>query len=162
MGPSLTAGRSYTLVIDADWLDAEGLALQAPFRRQLPVGRLTSTPLDPRRWRIVAPPRGPRGPVVVTSGSRWTMGCCCERSACSPMEALRSKARSAVEAAETRWTFTPREPWANGTYQLLALSILEDRAGNRIGRPFEVDQFTQADRLEEPERTSTIPRLRDS
>jgi hypothetical protein len=34
--------------------------------------------------------------------------------------------------------FTPREPWPEGEHWLLASSILEDVAGNRIGRPFEL------------------------
>ena len=49
-----------------------------------------------------------------------------------------------LEAADTRWLFTPRAPWQSGAYQLMALSILEDPAGNRIGRAFEVDS-TESD-----------------
>jgi hypothetical protein len=44
-----------------------------------------------------------------------------------------------VESGETRWFFTPERPWRAGAYDLLALSILEDAAGNRIGRPFEIE-----------------------
>ena len=44
-----------------------------------------------------------------------------------------------VEQGETRWTFTPRAPWRPGEYRLVAAATLEDVAGNRIGRPFEVD-----------------------
>ena len=33
MGRSLTAGKSYTLVIDAEWRDGNGLPLKQPFRR---------------------------------------------------------------------------------------------------------------------------------
>ncbi len=44
-----------------------------------------------------------------------------------------------MEQGETRWTFTPRAPWRPGEYQLVAAATLEDVAGNRIGRPFEVD-----------------------
>jgi hypothetical protein len=43
-----------------------------------------------------------------------------------------------------RWIFTPREPWRAGSYQLLALDILEDIAANQIGRAFEVDNFESA------------------
>jgi hypothetical protein len=32
----------------------------------------------------------------------------------------------------------PSEPWSPGDYTLIALGILEDLAGNRIGRAFEV------------------------
>ena len=56
-----------------------------------------------------------------------------------------------IESAETRWTFTPNASWKAGSYRLRVLSILEDLAGNRIGRAFEVDQFERADRQPEPE-----------
>jgi hypothetical protein len=61
-----------------------------------------------------------------------------------------------IEANETRWTFTPHDPWRAGAYDLLALSILEDRAGNQIGRAFEVDNFDTVDKGPEP-KTITLP-----
>ena len=62
----------------------------------------------------------------------------------------------AIDANETRWTFTPHDPWRAGAYNLLALSILEDRAGNQIGRAFEVDNFDTVDKGPEP-KTITLP-----
>ena len=56
-----------------------------------------------------------------------------------------AKGASAVEAHETRWLFTPAAAWRSGDYALQALTILEDMAGNRIGRAFEVDEFSRAD-----------------
>ena len=41
-------------------------------------------------------------------------------------------------ALETRWRFTPRVAWVAGDYALVALTLLEDPAGNRLGRAFEV------------------------
>jgi hypothetical protein len=61
-----------------------------------------------------------------------------------------------VGADETQWSFTPHEPWRAGAYDLLALSILEDRAGNQIGRAFEVDNFDTVDKGPEPQ-TVTLP-----
>ena len=39
---------------------------------------------------------------------------------------------------ETRWRFTPRVAWVAGDHALVALTLLEDPAGNRLGRAFEV------------------------
>ena len=55
-----------------------------------------------------------------------------------------------IEDAETRWMFTPREPWRAGQHQLLALDILEDVAGNQIGKAFEVDNFETVDKSPDP------------
>ena len=44
-----------------------------------------------------------------------------------------------VTNEETRWTFEPREPWHAGRYVLVVPTNMEDRAGNSIRLPFEVD-----------------------
>src|SRR4029079_7984135 len=43
-----------------------------------------------------------------------------------------------IADGETRWEFVPRSEWQRGPYALTVLPILEDLAGNRIGRAFEV------------------------
>ena len=58
-----------------------------------------------------------------------------------------------VGRGETAWSFTPREFWKSGAHNIVALGMLEDLAGNRIGRAFEVDQFDRSDQSAEPERT---------
>jgi hypothetical protein len=50
-----------------------------------------------------------------------------------------------VDRDETRWRFTPREPWKPGDYRLVAATILEDLAGNTINKPFEVDVFERVE-----------------
>jgi len=42
---------------------------------------------------------------------------------------------------ETEWRFTPRQPWKNAPYRVEVQKTLEDLAGNRIGRAFDVDTF---------------------
>jgi hypothetical protein len=56
-----------------------------------------------------------------------------------------------IDDSETRWTFTPEDPWRPGSYELLALDILEDLAGNQIGRAFEVDNFDTVDKSPNPQ-----------
>jgi hypothetical protein len=61
-----------------------------------------------------------------------------------------------VEQNETRWRFVPSQPWKAGRYELVIDMTLEDLAGNRIGRPFDVDLF---DRVTEriTKDTTTLP-----
>ena len=56
-----------------------------------------------------------------------------------------------VDRQETRWSFTPTDTWRPGTYHLRALDILEDPAGNQIGRAFEVENLDTVDRGPDPE-----------
>jgi hypothetical protein len=49
----------------------------------------------------------------------------------------------AVSDSEIRWSFEPRAAWTPGRYELVVERFLEDVAGNRPGRAFEVDEDTR-------------------
>jgi hypothetical protein len=155
MGRPLEVGRSVTLVISREWRDEHGLPLKEDFRRPLRVGPTDLEPLDTTAWRIQSPKVGGRGSVVVTFPEPLDHGLLM-RALGVTRDGHEVDGDIAVEHAETRWTFTPKDPWRAGTYQLLALDILEDLAGNQIGRAFEVDNFDTVDKGPNPQ-TITIP-----
>jgi hypothetical protein len=155
MGRALNPGRTVTLVISSEWRDQYGLPLKEEFRRQLRVGPPDEQPLDTASWRIEAPAAGRRDPLVVAFPEPLDHALLM-RALGVTRDGTSVEGDAAVEAAETRWTFTPREPWRAGTYQFLALDILEDLAGNQIGRAFEVDNFDTVDKSPNPE-TVQVP-----
>ncbi len=140
MGRPLEVGRSVTLVISREWRDEHGLPLKEEFRRALRVGPTDLDPLDIAAWRIQAPKAGGRDDVVVTFPEPLDHGLLM-RALGVTRDGKEVDGAIAVDQGETRWTFTPETPWRAGTYQLLALDILEDLAGNQIGRAFEVGQL---------------------
>jgi hypothetical protein len=152
MGPSLVAGHRYTLLIDREWPDGEGLPLREPFRRDIRAGPPDETPIDPNRWRLTPPPAGTRHPLVVAFEKPLDHGLLLSALGVAAGEDEVVEGEIRIEGSETRWSFTPSTAWRAGGYNLVVLSILEDRAGNRIGRPFEVDRFDEIDRQAEPER----------
>ena len=153
-GRALVRGGQYTLVVKDTWRDANGLPLKAEFRKAFTAGPAEMAPLDTASWRIQSPDAGSRAPLSVRFPDALDRGLLARaldvRQAGTSLE---GDAR--IEDGETRWTFTPREPWSAGRYELVALSILEDRAGNQIGRAFEVDNFEAVDKSPEP-KTVTI------
>jgi hypothetical protein len=150
MGRALLPGRSVTLVISPEWRDQHGLPLKQEFRRVLRVGPPDTKPLDTASWRIQAPAAGGRDGVVVTFPEPLDHGLLM-RAVGVTRGGQPVDGDIAVDQAETRWTFTPREPWRAGGYELLALDILEDVAGNQIGRAFEVDNFDTVDKSPNPQ-----------
>jgi hypothetical protein len=156
MGRSLEPGQRYTLVVSREWRDAEGLPLAADFRREFTVGPADERPLDTQSWRIEAPVPDTRDPLVVSFPEPLDHGLLLRALGVTGRDGVFIDGDVVVEAGESRWRFTPRAPWAAGAHQLVALAMLEDLAGNRIGRAFEVDNFDRADRTPEPERT-TMP-----
>ena len=154
MGRSLEPGKRYTLVVSRDWRDANGLPLKEEFRREFTVGPADEQPLDVKAWRITTPRPGSREPLVVTFPESLDHGLLLRALGVTGADGKFLAGDVKVEARETRWSFAPRDPWGGGRYELVALAMLEDLAGNRIGRAFEVDNFERSDRTPEPERTS--------
>jgi hypothetical protein len=136
MGRSLVAGRSYTLVVDAGWRDGEGQPLVSEHRRQFRVGPPEDDAIDPAAWRIAAPPAGTRDALTVSFPRPLDYGLL-HRALAVWHGSDRVSGDVRLEAGETRWLFTPTLQWRPGDYRLVVSSILEDVAGNRIGRPFE-------------------------
>jgi len=155
MGRPLEKRRSVTLVISREWLDANGLPLKEEFRRVLRVGPTDLDPLDTAAWRIQPPAAGSRDGVAVTFPESLDHGLLM-RALGVNRDGKEVEGAIEVDQNETRWTFTPTTPWRAGIYQLLALDILEDLAGNQIGRAFEVDNFDTVDKGPNPQ-TITIP-----
>ena len=145
LGRPLAADRTYTLEIDAGWRDAGGQPLVAPFRREFRVGPPRMRALDPADWRLEVPARGTREPLAVLFPAPLDYGLLQRALRVETAGGRPLAGEIRVERAETRWAFTPRAPWQPGGYRLAAAATLEDVAGNRIGRPFEVGEDAAPD-----------------
>ena len=154
MGRPLSYGGQMTLVISRDWLDANGQPLKEDFQRTFKVAPPDTQPLDTTSWKIEPPAAGTRSAVVVTFPEPLDHGLLM-RALGVRRDGQALMGEIAVDQGESRWTFTPQEPWRAGAYELLALDILEDLAGNQIGRAFEVDNFDSVDQSPNPQ-TVTI------
>ena len=151
VGPSLEAGKRFSLVIDRDWADAEGRPLVRAFRKEFLVGPPDVTQPTPKEWKVVAPVAGSKAPLVVEFPEpldHAELG----RVLRVTDEAGREIAgRVTIGAKETRWCFTPESRWNSAPHRIAIATILEDLAGNSIARPFEVDVLdTITQRVEIP------------
>jgi hypothetical protein len=147
LGPILSAGRSYTLTVDAKWPDAEGRPLKDSARKAFRAVKADATQPDPRSWKIEPPRAGSRESLSVRFRKPLDQAMLQHMlrvlylGAARGPTPVRTEVVGAVRIAdeEKLWTFEPRDPWPSGRYALAASTKLEDAAGNSIGRPFEVD-----------------------
>lgn len=153
MGRSLTDGKSYTLVVDAAWRDGNGLPLKQAYRRTFRVGPADERPLDPKTWKIATPSAGSSTALTVAFPEPLDHGLLLRALGVLAPGGKPLDGQVVVGADELTWSFSPVEPWKAGAFNIVALAMLEDLAGNRIGRAFEVDQFDRSDDTSEPERT---------
>lgn len=150
-GPNIQEGRRYTLSIARDWLDAAGSPLAAAFKKPFHVMADEREPVEPAKWRIAAPKEGTADPLVVTFPRPLDYALLQHTITVSGVAG-----KVAVARGETEWRFTPDAPWKAGSYQLTVETSLEDLAGNRVGRPFDVDTFREVTRqIETP--TVSVP-----
>ena len=140
IGPSIQAGRQYTLVIAREWPDGNGAPLTAEFRKQFRVTAADRTPPDPKKWRVSHPAAG--GSTALTIEFPKPMDYALLQHSIEVAGPTGTIAGSvAVDRDETRWNFTPDKPWVPGDYRLVIQTTLEDLAGNHILRAFDVDTF---------------------
>ena len=138
-GPVLEAGKSYELVVDRGWPDADGNPLKAGFRKTFRAGPPDETSPDPKTWSVHPPAPETRDPLEVRFPEPL------DRALLDRLIAVRDAADKAVrgtisvDGEETVWRFIPADPWRPGDYRLVIGTELEDAAGNSIARPFEVD-----------------------
>lgn len=150
MGRPLSIGGAMTLVVSREWRDEHGLPLKEDFRRTFRVTPPDEKPLDTASWRMQPPPAGGRSPFVVAFPEPLDHGLLMRAMAVT-RDGMPVEGEIVVGEGETRWAFTPKDPWRAGAYALLALDILEDLAGNQIGRAFEVDNFDTVDKSPNPQ-----------
>ena len=157
MGRALRAGHAYALVVDSAWRDANGFPMAKSYRREFRAGPAVQTGIALAAWKIQPPRAGTRDPLVVTFPRPLDHGLLQRALGVETRGGAAWPGTIAVGDGETEWRFTPRDAWRAGDYQLVVFSILEDVAGNRVGRAFEVDMFeTGSTRRAVPERT-TLP-----
>ena len=134
LGPVLVEGRRYTLVIDRDLKDGNGVPLAEAFRHEFTAGPSERRGIDPKLWRLSEPLAGTNDPLVITFDRPL------DYALLQDVFQIPGVAGSvSLGPGETEWRFQPAQPWKPGDHNLIIDMALEDLAGNRIGRPFDVD-----------------------
>ena len=155
VGPSIENGKRYTLVVDREWLDSRGAPLLAPHRKEFRVGPADRTPIDTANWRITAPRAGTSDPLVIVFPEPLDYAMLQHA-----IEVRGVTGKVDVQKGETEWRFTPDQPWKSGAHEIVVPTNLEDLAGNKVGRPFDVDVFEKVTRTLERETVSLTFRTR--
>jgi hypothetical protein len=137
MGRALRRGEVVTLVVKNDWPDGRGVPLKADYRKVYRVGPAIERPLETADWHI-STPRGATTDALSVAFPAALDRALLERGLNVTRAGAAVAGQWRIEPGETRALFVPRDPWNAGDHAIVVLAILEDVAGNRIGRAFEV------------------------
>jgi hypothetical protein len=135
-GSPMEEGRRYTLVIDRGWPDASGNPLAAEIRKSFTVGLAERTGIDLKQWHVHA---GKTLTVTFPRPLDYALLSHAIRVIGPGGDVIEGTAK--IDLNETRWSFVPATGLMEGEYRLQIDMALEDVAGNRIGRAFDVDVF---------------------
>jgi hypothetical protein len=137
MGRAIVSGRGYRIAVDQAWPDVHGQPLKDGFTRSFTAGPAAYGALPTADWRLTTPKAGTRDALRVTFPAPLDRALLDRAIGVRAPDGREVAGTIAVAPGETTWTFAPNAAWSVGTYQLVALSLLEDPAGNKIGRAFE-------------------------
>src|SRR5262249_33678867 len=120
LGPVLEKGKSYTLVIDRAWNDAEGRPLKETFRKTFRAAAPVEDRLDARPWKRAAPAVGTRAPFIVTFPRPLDHALLHRMVTVEDAKGQVVDGTIEVTDRETCWRFTPKGSWPVGTLHLVA------------------------------------------
>lgn len=140
-GPILEEGHTYTLSISGKWEDNEGRPIIAGFKKTFTAGPPDDEPVDLARWSMMAPRAGSDAPLIVRLPRQLDHALLNRVVWVVDAAGKQVPGELTVGGGERVLTFAPTGRWAKGEYKLVADTRLEDVCGNRVGEPFEVDEF---------------------
>jgi len=139
VGPALIEGRTYNIVVDREWPDAQGNPLVERYVKTFRVGAADRTPPTLSNWKLTAPEG--TSPVTIDFPEPMDAALLQRLLWVEDSHGKRIDGKVMLSENETRWAFQPALAWAAGSYNVKIGAILEDLAGNRIDRKFDVDTF---------------------
>jgi hypothetical protein len=138
LGPVLVPGEEIRLVVEAEARDLDGRDLVQAFEKRYRVGPEERRALGPDDFRLEKPATGPaKLDIVATRPLDHALFERLIRVESEEGELVPGTVE--IDEHERRWRFRPESLWRPGTYQVTLDAALEDLAGNRPGRSFEVE-----------------------
>ena len=137
MGRALVAGETYHLRVSEEAKDVMGCPIAAAHRITFEAIQADLASPSTTDWELSAPRIGTRAPLIVLLDGPLDHLSLAYRLRVIGPDGVPIPGRITLQAAETRWQFTPNAPWRDATYQLAIDPQLEDLAGNRPGVLFD-------------------------
>ncbi|MDN5203094.1 hypothetical protein QQ008_17020 [Fulvivirgaceae bacterium BMA10] len=139
LGLPLQQGRSYTLLIDKEWTDADGKQLITNFEKRFKViGSDRSSP-DHQAWTLTTPGVHTRETVELKFPEPL------DHALLLRLIKIVDSKNQTIEGdvktweKEHVWSFHPKKNWENDQYKIIIDTKLEDLAGNNIQKLFDMD-----------------------
>ncbi len=145
VGGALKPGERYKVVVDSSWPDAAGNPLVKGFEKSFKAVQADRVSPDIAAWKVTAPAAGSGQPLTLKFSEPLDEALLNRMIAVKNSQKTVMKGSVKIDQDETRWHFQPTAIWLAGQYFLEIDTALEDLAGNKIGKLFDVDVFEKID-----------------
>jgi hypothetical protein len=139
IGPALQTGKTYTLRIAREWNDAIDAPLKSDFEKTFKVIAADREPPNPLRWKITPPKSKSREPLTVMFDEPLDHAIAQRVLRIEDAKGAHVTGTVKLDAVDRTFSFTPNDRWSAGVHKLIVPTIIEDLAGNNIGKPFDLD-----------------------
>ncbi|WP_261554938.1 hypothetical protein [Frankia tisae] len=136
-GYPLRSGAPFRLVVDDGFRDARGRRQRVGAERRYQVAGDERRHVDPQAWTLRVPRAGTADPLEVGFDRPLDHGLVARCLRVVGPEGRPVDGVADVGAEERSWRLVPRHGWAAGPYRLVVDPVLEDLAGNSVGRVFD-------------------------
>ena len=113
-GPVLEEGKTYTLVVDRKWTDANGEPLKESFKKTFKVLAPDEKKPDPTKWELAAPAANTTKPLTVTFEKSLDHALLQRMLWVEGDKGRRVEGTTTVADKETVWRFQPKDAWRTG------------------------------------------------
>lgn len=141
-GAAFEVGKTYTLVINNNWLDGEQKKLRESYSKTFSVVEDDRSRPNPDNWTVIEPKEGTKQPVSLEFDEPFDYALLQRIISVRDENDLRIPGKATLGELEKSWTFTPFQAWSGKQYYIQIESILEDLAGNNLNTVFDVDLET--------------------
>ena len=141
LGPVLVAGDRVTLRLGAGLRSDDGVKLNESYEVDYLIAEDDRDLPAPSSW-LVEPPRSATEHVRIVFDEPLDVGILYRFAEIRDGQGRSVEGRQAPSRDGLSWSFTPRNPWPPGVYQIFASSEIEDRAGNTPLRAFDRETGT--------------------
>lgn len=139
LGTPLKSGMHYTLVVEKDWKDVRGLALQSVSSKRFFVRQRDDTSPQPAQWQMALPQANTSQPLRIAFQEPLDPFLVPETVQIADERGTGVEGSVTLLNKEQELAFYPAKPWQPGRYRLRVLTYLEDLAGNNLNKVFDRD-----------------------
>lgn len=139
LGGVLIPNESYTLIIDKNLKDRQGIPMEINFKHSFTVTTSDRTKPSITTWELQPPLANTKAPLVIQFMELLDYGSLQNSLHIVDLSGKKIEGQFTIQSNQNKIIFSPLNYWIKNTYKLKYKPIIEDVSGNNLERLFDQD-----------------------